>query len=226
MSYQEVEQKTDLFDCFWIIYKRRKMIMALVLIPLLLVFIYSVTKPFRYKATATFFPLNMKEYKLPNEEQMDLKPKLILEDLIISILKSREMADSIINELDLKSVWSVDTQRKLREVTSIYLSKSGVITLDIITYDPVLSAKIANAYIDNIENFNKKLELSTTTSIIQIIDRAIPPEKRMSRGLLKKIILIGTGSIFLSIYLAFMLEYIQKNEYVKRFKTLTKNNKS
>lgn len=218
------EEEIDLFEYIKVIYKYRKVIIGIVFISVFLNVVYIITQPFKYKATATFFPLNVKQYKGASQEQPDLKPKLILEDLIISILNSREMADKIINDLNLKNIWHkellMDATQALKSSTSVSLAKGGVININVITESSELSAKIANAYVDNLENFNEKLQLSTDVSLVQTIDRAVPPERRMARGLVKKSILAGIVSSFIGVFLTFVFEYIKKSGFKEKIKAL------
>ncbi len=218
------EEEIDLFDYIKVIYKYRKIIISIIFISVCLNAVYIMMQPFKYNASASLFPLNVKQYKEANQGQPELKPKLVLEDLIISILNSREMADKIINDLDLKNIWHVgllmDARQALKNSTSISLAKGGVINVNVITEDMELSAKIANAYVDNLESFNKELQLSTDISLVQVIDRAVPPEKRMPRGLVKKSILTGMMSFFISAFLSFMFEYIKKSGFREKIKTL------
>ena len=188
MTHDEFEEEIDIdfSHYFKIIYKYRKSIIAFTFLTSAFTFVYAWYSPARYKASVSFFPLNVAEYKTSTMGESELKPKIILEDLIIAILKSREMGYKIISQLDLKKIWKnqlkADTRKNLLEITSISLSKGGVITLDVVTNDAELSAKIANSYLDNINDFNRKLELSANISLIQVIDRAIPAERRMSRS--------------------------------------------
>lgn len=218
------EEEIDLFEYVKVIYKYRKIIIGIVFVSVFLSAVYIINQPFKYKATATFFPLNVKQYKSANEEQPELKSKLVLEDLIISILKSREMADKITSDLQLKTVWNKalleDVREELKGITGVSLGKGGVITLDVITPNAELSSKIANAYVDNLESFNKELQLSTDISLVQTIDRAIPPERRMPRGLIKKSVLMGIVSSFISVFLAFVLEYVKKSGFREKIRAL------
>lgn len=218
------EDEIDLFEYVRVIYKYRKVIAAVVFVSVFLRAGNVLMQPFKYQATATFFPLNVKQYKEANLEQLDLKPKLILEDLIISILNSREMADKIINDLGLKNIWHnellMDARLALKNSTGISLTKGGVININVLTESGELSAKIANAYVDNLESFNKELQLSTDISLVQVIDRAVAPERRMPRGLIKKSMLSGLTSFFAGIFLVLILEYMKKSRFIEKIKTL------
>lgn len=220
------EDEIDLFEYVKVIYKYRKIIVFIVFISVCLNAGKIIMQPFKYKATATFFPLSFTEYKSAGEEQSALKPKLVLEDLIISILDSREMADKIIDDLALKNAWHIgllmDTRQELKNSTNIFLAKGGVINIDVITESGELSAKIANAYVDNLESFNRELQLSTDISLVQVIDRAVKPERRMPRGLVKKSILTGMMSFFVCIFLLPVFEYIKKSDFKEKLKNLDK----
>lgn len=219
------DEKIDLFEYIRVIYKHKKIVISMVLLSVCLNSIYVFTQPFKYKATVTFFPLNVREYKSGfTVDELEMKTQLVLEDLIISILKGREIADRIILDLDLKNLWGLkflaDTRLKLSKVTSISFKKGGVITLDVITGDPELSAKIANSYLDKLDNFNKELQLSTDVSLVQVIDRAVPPETRMPRRFIVKTILISIISFFTGVFFALVLEYLGKSGFKEKWKSL------
>ena len=219
-QYHEDEIDIDLVDYIKIIYKRWKIIVVIVFISMLVSGIFSLMKPKMYEAQATFFPLNAQS----NIETggIVIKPSLDIKDLIISILNSRKMADRIIEQLKLKDTWnqnlSAHTRKSLDKATKISLDKNGIIKLSVHTTSPELSAKIANSYVDNLDYFNRELNIGANTNIVQVIDRAAIPEERMPRGTVKKIFLNGIVSFMFAIFLAFFIEFIKKSNLKSRLK--------
>lgn len=55
-------------------------------------------------------------------------------------------------------------------------------------------------------------------SLIQVIEKAMPP-KRFDRFILKKMMIAGTAAFLLSIFLAFLMEYIEKQKQNKESKS-------
>ena len=214
------EDEIDIVDYIKVAYKYRWMIIAVVLISMFLTGVSSLMKPKMYEAQATFFPLNAQA----NIETggIVIKPSLDIKDLIISILNSRKMADRIIEQLKLKDTWnqslSAHTRKSLDNATKISLDKNGIIKLSVHTTSPELSAKIANSYVDNLDYFNRELDIGATTKIVQIMDRATMPEERMPRGTVKKIFLNGIVNFMFAIFLAFFIEFIKNSNIIERLK--------
>jgi len=226
MQQQNFEEEIDLVEYLIIILKHRWKITAIVLISVLFSIIYSITRPPMYESNATFFCLDSIR---GNEEGTNIPKSNISEDLVVSILKSREMLDSIINELNLMKIWNAksfaEIRDKLTKSTKISFEKGGIIKVSVITDKPELSRDIANLYVSKIDEFNKNLELSVNASLIQIVDRAVLPENRMPRGTEKNALIAFTLSLFFSIFLVFFLEMLKKNDVINRLNSvIAKNN--
>lgn len=223
MPEQNNEEEIDLAEYFFVLLKHWKKIVTIVIISVFLTSLFSLTQPFKYESTAVFFPLDLINTK---ETTDGFKPKVNIEDLIISILKSREMADQIIKELDLMSVWKTkflfETRDILSGLTKISTEKSGIVKLTVITKNPELSEKIANAYVNGLDEFNKRLQISANVSIIQTIDHAVSPETRMPRGTVKKVLFSFIVSSFFSIFLVFTIEWAKKIDFQNKLKLLSK----
>lgn len=219
---KQYEDEINLVDYIKVLYKRRWMIIILVFVSTFFVGTLSLFKPKMYEAQATFFPMNVREYYSPQPEALAMKRQLDIEDLIISILESRKMADRIIEQLNLKELWKeklmADARKALRSASKITLEINGIIKLSVKTKSPKLSAKIANAYVDNLDYFNRELDLGAQSKIVQVIDRATEPEKRMPRGTIKKTVVGGMVSFVFAVFLAFFLEFIQKSDIKKRLR--------
>ena len=220
MNQQQYEDEIDIVDYIKVIYRRWKMIVIVVLAAMLLAGIFSLLKPKMYEASATFFPMNVREYYSSSSEAVGMKRRLNIENLIVSLLESRKMADRIIEQLNLKNLWETklisDTQNALKGATKTSMQKNGIIKVSVQTISPKLSAKIANAYVDNLDYFNRELELGAQRQIVQVIDRASVPEKRMSRGTKKNILLAGVVSFMFAVFLTFFLDFVQRSNIWKR----------
>ena len=132
------------------------------------------------------------------------------------------MADRIIEQLNLKDTWnqnlSTYVRKKLDNAAKVSLDKNGIIKLAVHTKSPELSAKIANSYVDNLDYFNRELNIGANTKIVQVIDRATVPEVRMPRGTIKKTFLAGMASFMFTIFLAFFIEFIKNSNLKSRLK--------
>lgn len=216
------QSEIDLIDYIKIIYKRRWMVLIIVIVSALFTGISSLCQPKMYEASATFFPLNLNVNYNIQSEGIVMKPRLGIEDLIISILNSRKMADMVIEQLDLKNLWNAkltaDAQNTLKSATKITLEQNGIIRLSVRNKSPELTAKIVNAYVDNLDYFNRQLDIGAQRQIVQVIDRATVPETRMPRGTIKKTMLAGFISFMTAVFLVFSLEFIKKSDIKKRLR--------
>ena len=212
----------DLVDYIRVVYKYRWLIVLIVLVSMFFAGITSLMKTKIYEAQATFFPMNT-DYSIQSQGVV-MEPRLDIEDLIISILESRKMADRIIEQLDLKKIWNekllTHTRKRLDTSTKINFDKNGIIKLSVMTESPKLSADIANAYVDNLDYFNVELDIGAKRKIVQLIDRAAMPEEKMPRGTVKKTIVTGLISLLLAIFLSFLLEFINRSDINKRLKEI------
>ena len=219
---QDYEGEINLVDYIKVIYKHWKMIIALVFIGMAFAGTFSLLKPDMYEASATFFPMSVREYYSTTPEALTMKRRIDIEDLIISILGSRKMADRIIEQLSLKDTWKVklmsDARDALKAASKITLERDGTIKLSVRIKSPELSAKIVNAYVDNLDYFNRQLDIGIQRNIVQVIDRAIGPEKRMPRGTIKNTLIAGVVTSMFAVFLTFFLEFLQKTDIKRRLK--------
>lgn len=86
-------------------------------------------------------------------------------DLYIGLIKSRPVLDSIIDRFELMSLYKAKYREDARKNLIIVLSahddkKSGFITIGVEDRDPVRAANIANAFVEELRNLNKKLAVT------------------------------------------------------------------
>jgi uncharacterized protein involved in exopolysaccharide biosynthesis len=75
-------------------------------------------------------------------------------DIYVAMLKSRTVADSLVQRFALQNVYDeeylVDTRKELARNSAISASREGVITIDVDDKDPQRAANIANAYVEEL----------------------------------------------------------------------------
>jgi len=222
MDKQQMEQEIDVYEYIKIILKRRYFILALVFISMLVAGLLSFYQTKKYVASATFFPLQIQEYYSGKGESFYVKSPFDIDNLVISLLDSRKMSDRIIDQLALEKKWNMnllsDARKALRQCSRINTEKNGLIRVAVITDTPDLSARIANAYVDNLEFFNQELNLGADRQIVKVIDRAVVPDKRMPRGTIKRILTTGFTALVAGIFLTFGWEFFQRDELIKKLK--------
>jgi uncharacterized protein involved in exopolysaccharide biosynthesis len=85
-------------------------------------------------------------------------------DLYVGILKGSTIADRMIARFDLKERFNtdtlVDTRRVLEDITIIQTGRDGLISIDVEDKDPKIAAAMANAYVEELDNFSQKLAVT------------------------------------------------------------------
>lgn len=80
-------------------------------------------------------------------------------DVYVTMLKSRTVADALIDKFNLRRVYGkkylVDARLKLEDMTNVTPGKDTVITISVDDRDPVRAAALANAYIDELRKLNQ-----------------------------------------------------------------------
>jgi uncharacterized protein involved in exopolysaccharide biosynthesis len=85
-------------------------------------------------------------------------------DLYIAMLKSRTVADKLIERFDLKKVYAVELQEEARKAlesnSSITSGKDGLITIEVESKDKKLVAQLANGYVAELTALTKTLAVT------------------------------------------------------------------
>ncbi len=151
-------------------------------------------------------------------------------DKIMVILKSRTIAVDVINKFGLMKVffdkeWDStrgtwinpdkhpvmqDAIKQLNTgVAKFHKSKEGAITVSVEWKDPKLAADIANYYITALTGILNEKSINVT---IQIVDKAVPAERKSRPKISQNMMLAGVASIFIGVFIAFFLEYLSKQK--------------
>ena len=215
---QHHEDEIDIIDYIKVAYKHRWMIITIILISMFFAGASSLMKPKMYEAQATFFPMNVK-YSIQSQGVI-MQPRLDIKDFIILILESQKMTDRVIEQIDLKKPAKKKLMLKnsLKSSIKIQTMKNGLIKLSAQSRSPEFSAKIANAYVDNLDYFNRQLDIGAQRNIVQVIDTATIPKASMPRETKKNVLLAGVASFMFAIFLAFFIEFIKKSNLKNRLK--------
>jgi len=85
-------------------------------------------------------------------------------DLYVGILKSRTIADRLIERFKLQDLYRestlVDTRKELDGNTTITAGKDGLITIEVDDEDPKRAADMANAYVEELDNLTRNLAVT------------------------------------------------------------------
>jgi tyrosine-protein kinase Etk/Wzc len=283
--YREVveDDEINLLDYLRIVYKFRKMIVLICVVAVLTTAIVSLLLPKVYAATVSVVPpLEILEREPGMASRFGGMKSPILSDVIsvtnignmyADILRSRAVVDAIIDRFDLMGVYEAEYQssarEKLRGNTAIDVSDEGIVAITVEDKDPNRAAAMANAYIEELDQQNKRLssgqatskriflesrlkeiedELSNIENIpakqaqikemlyellareselakieeaksmptIQVLDRAVVPEKRCKPKRRQMVMLSGIASLFLAIFVAFGRAYSARMKESRR----------
>lgn len=85
-------------------------------------------------------------------------------DLYVGMLKSRTVADALIQRFDLQKLYDednlVETRKALEEVTSITTGRDGLISIAVDDRDPERAAAMANGYAEELDRLTGSLAVS------------------------------------------------------------------
>jgi uncharacterized protein involved in exopolysaccharide biosynthesis len=152
-------------------------------------------------------------------------------DKILVFLKSRTVAHMVVKRFDLlrvfneknwdaaKGTWNDPAKPPLMEdavnvlgkkITAFKKSREGTITITVEWKDPKLAAQIANYYVVSLAEFMKDKSVNTT---VQIVDPAIPAERKSSPRIARNMAMAGILSLFTGVIIALVLENVRKQKY-------------
>ena len=156
-----------LIDYALVVWRHRRLVGGVLAVGLCLTALVSLLLPRMYESTATL--IAPKEgpntgllgslavvtglvQQTPNMSVPSLTPN---RDMLVSILKSRTMAQTLITRLRLQERYGArymeDAIRKLEDHVRILVSKEGVISVRVEDTEPQVAADIANLYLDELD---------------------------------------------------------------------------
>ncbi len=104
-------------------------------------------------------------------------------DLYIGILKSRSIADNVIQQFGLQDYYHgktvSDTRKKLEKDSEFDLGKDGLISIKYVSKDPTQAAKIANAYVQQLYEANQRLAISEASQRRLFFAKELEAEKNL-----------------------------------------------
>jgi len=178
-----VEQEGGLLDLLIVLAKHKSLIFGLPLAAAIAGAIYAVTLPNIYTATTKLLPPQ------PGSGTADMMQNLGLlgsfysgairnpNDTFVGMLKSRSVADSLIERFDLNRLFESKlqsvTRQRLASATTIAAGRDGIITVDVSDTDPQLAADIANAYVDEL------LKLTNVLAVTEASQRRLFFERQL-----------------------------------------------
>jgi uncharacterized protein involved in exopolysaccharide biosynthesis len=183
---QREQQVEKLLDVLIVLAKRRKLLMGLPLLGAAASLAISFALPVMYRAQTQLLP--------PQQQQSGAAALLAQfsgvaaaaagasslknpNDLYIGMLKSRTVADHLIQKFDLRKRYELDsaeeTRRQLASNTSISSGKDGLITIEVDDKSSEFVPKLANSYVEEL------LHLTSTLAVTEAAQRRLFFERQL-----------------------------------------------
>jgi succinoglycan biosynthesis transport protein ExoP len=226
------DQQLGLLDFWNIIWRRKLMIILLFIVFVSTTLLVSLKLPNYYRSSAMIIALAPESGGLGAALAANplgaitgsLGGLSTPADRILVFLKSRTVAEMVIKRFNLVRVfnenkWDAsrdawkdpskpplmeDAVRKLgKSVTTFKKNRDSTITITVEWKDPVLAADITNYYITALTDFMKNKSVNTT---VQIVDPAIPAERKSSPTIRLNLEVAGIMSLFIGTMIAVYLE--------------------
>ena len=275
---QDDADEINLVDYLRVISKHRRMIFWICTITVIITAIVSMRLPKMYAAAVSVVPpidILQKESGMAGGlgavKSSILRNAMYvggISDMYVGILRSRSVADALIESFDLGKVYKVKhgfsiVRQILRDRTYIKVGDEGIIAITVEDGDPCRAADLANVYVEELDRRNKQLfvgqatnkkvflenrlreikqELSQIDSMlsrdakikevlfellareyeiakieeaksmptIQVLDRAVVPEKKCKPKRGQMVVLAGITGLFVSVLAAFVREHITR----------------
>ena len=169
----EVDDEISFLDLAIVLAKHRKLILGLPFLVAVISAGYSLTLPNIYTASTKVLP--------PQQSQSTASAMLAQlggvagllggaarssNDLYIAMLRSRTVADNLIQRFGLMKRYEIDIKHVsdmydgLTAVTKIASGKDGIITIEVDDKDPKFAADLANAYVDELVKYTNVLAVT------------------------------------------------------------------
>ncbi|MCK4417802.1 MAG: hypothetical protein KAV99_06510 [Candidatus Latescibacteria bacterium] len=168
------KREVNILDYIYIIARRWKLIIVNLLIICSVAAVISLLLPKWYTGTAMILPPKERKEEFGFAGALAELPIPVIRlgekgsaaDVVIGILKSRSVADSMVKKFDLIKLYKTDRWEEavhtLGENTTVRRTDEGLIAVSVLDKSPVRAAQMANVYIRFLDNINRELSLDWT----------------------------------------------------------------
>ena len=188
---QQDDDEINLFDLLIVLAKHKLMVLGFPLVAGVLSIIYSLMLPNIYTATTKILP--------PQQGQSGGAAAMLAQlgglagaagglagiknpsDLYIGMMKSRTVADNIIQRFDLTKVYEGKYPSQVRltfaNASNITAGKDGIISIDVDDKDPKRAADLANAYVEELMKLTQVLAVTEASQRRLFFERQLGQAK-------------------------------------------------
>ena len=188
---QQDDDEINLFDLLIVLAKHKLMVLGFPLVAGVLAVIVSLLLPNIYTATTKILP--------PQQGQAGGAAAMLAQlgglagaagglagiknpsDLYIGMMKSRTVADNIIQRFDLTKVYEGKYPSQVRltfaNASNITAGKDGIISIDVDDQDPKRAADLANAYVEELMKLTQVLAVTEASQRRLFFERQLGQAK-------------------------------------------------
>ena len=171
-------------DILTLLRRRARFIVLNVSVVTLVALVVSLILPKWYSAKAVLLPPTEEESSFSLSQLLPrglggvkLPGAPTLSDVFVAVLKSRSVGDRLVSRFDLvRRYRQRDAEKALNELqshTSLALGDEGTISIAVEDRDPRTAAAMANAYIEELDNFNRLTRTSSARRTREFIQERL-----------------------------------------------------
>jgi uncharacterized protein involved in exopolysaccharide biosynthesis len=164
-------EEFDLLDLLLVVAKHKRLIFGLPLVISMITAALLLLIPNVYTGTARILPPQQQQSAaLAMLAQLGSLGGLLgtgaknPSELFVGMLRSRTVADRLIERFELRKVYSedtfVETRKALENVTDVAVSKEGIVAVSVDDEDPKRAAAMANAYVEELDRLTQGLAVT------------------------------------------------------------------
>jgi tyrosine-protein kinase Etk/Wzc len=192
--YADLDQ-VSVVDYLIVIWRSRGFLFAFCIIAVLSALVFSLLAPKSFESTVTLLPP-------PEDNTSSAVSAAALmgkiqgfgfglpgltnnkQDILVSILESRTLAERLVDKYQLVSYYKADGSREavktLRDAMTVYVSKAGIISVTVADRDPRMAAELANAHAVELDKLLNQMDVSESSQRRRfVLDRLADTEKRL-----------------------------------------------
>jgi capsular polysaccharide biosynthesis protein len=220
----EIEGDLTFLDFVIFAVQRKRLVALVTAAGTLIALLIAILLPNEYRATVTLLPpqgttwldtarTDKEADRKADDDRSKAAPlRRDLNELYVSLLKSRTVEDAVIQRFGLKGQYRksspAETRSALEKHTKIDGSmRDGLIRLTVSDRDPNRASELANGYIEQFRNLSQHLvipEASRDGFFIQIVDPAISPERKSFPNRVRIVLAGAVAGLALGIMVAFL----------------------
>jgi len=181
------DDEISLLDILIVLAKHKRLVLGLPIAAAVVSVVVSLLLPNVYTGTTRILPPQQSQPTSALLAQLGGLPGLAASgvaaslknpnDLYVGMLKSRTVADNLIQRFDLNNLYEEKyqsaTRKRLQDLTTIVSGKDGIITVEVDDKDPKRAAAMANAYIDEL------YKLTTVLAVTEASQRRLFFERQL-----------------------------------------------